>query len=207
MKENRRIPIETLRSRCLQGDRKAQWELFNRYRAGILRQVWWTLGTGTRVDVEETVHKVFIALFKSLKGFRGEASFDTWVSRICTRTCMAQLRIRYRKRERMTVNGVDDLIGSIGDRRFCPDEGLRNRELGEQIYRAVAALKPIRRVVFILFEIEGKSIQEIAEIMKTGTGTVKSRLFRARRDLAGTLRPYVRAGRISANTDIETRAV
>ena len=97
--------------------------------------------------------------------------------------------------------GVDTIFGYPGgavidifdelDKGNQPDLQLYNRQLRELIVRAVEELPEHHRLIFTLRESEGKSYREIAEILDCGTGTVKSRLNRARTCFARTIEPYL----------------
>ncbi|MBD3243463.1 MAG: sigma-70 family RNA polymerase sigma factor [Chitinivibrionales bacterium] len=172
---------------CIDGNRAAQHELFCTYRDTILRLVWRLLGPRDRHERDDAVQQVFIALFRSLDRFRYESSLDTWVYRIGTRVCMTLLRKRYRKRVLQIDPAASTEIEGVRDRSVSPQEQLERREREEALYTALDRLDRHRRTVFVLAEIEGRELEEVARIIGRPVGTVKSRLFRARRDLARML--------------------
>jgi RNA polymerase sigma-70 factor (ECF subfamily) len=82
------------------------------------------------------------------------------------------------------------LLNCCGDDRYRSDRAVEEREFREDFYTALSMLDVNRRAVFVLYEIEGKSLEEITHIVAKPLGTVKSRLFRARRDLQKLLSNY-----------------
>jgi RNA polymerase sigma-70 factor, ECF subfamily len=176
--------------RCVAHDRQAQKQLFHKYREKVFRLVYRLIGSKGRADIEEAIQQTFIGLFRSLRSFRGEASLDTWVYRICAKVCTSAIRRSYSKGILLVspIENPDDHSAGRGDR---PDEVYENAEVGRRIQAALQMLRPERRIAFVLAAIEGKSIEETAAIVGRPVGTVKSRLFRARSDLARILGPLL----------------
>ncbi len=172
---------------CIDGSRAAQHELFEAYRDTVLGLVWRMLGPRDRHELDDAVQQVFIALFRSLAKFRYRSSLDTWVYRVGTKVCMTLLRKRYRKRTLDIDRGASLDIEQLGGRDRSPQERLEQREWREALATALDRLDRDRRAVFVLAEMEGKELEEVARIVGRPVGTVKSRLFRARRDLARML--------------------
>ena len=183
-------PIDQIIENCRRGDRAAQRQLFRRHRDQVYALIVRTLGTGC--DPDEVAQQVFIRLFRSLEHFRGLSSFDTWVYRITAKVCIDQMRTKYRKRRlQMAQGGTDALEHLSGPDEFSPGHRTDRRELSEQLRSALGKLEPEKRMAVILFDVQGLSIDEVAEIVGTPPGTVKSRLFHARRELMKHLRKYV----------------
>lgn len=175
--------------RCEKGNRQSQRELFNQYKSSVYSIIGNTLGP--KFDFDDIVQQVFIKIFRSLKNFKGLSSLDTWIYRITVKVCIDQLRKKYRKRQIKTVSDSDAL-------EFYKDESIKDpldekaeNELKEEIYRALDRLNREKRLVVTMFEMEGFSLQEISNILNKPVGTVKSRLFHGRKELAKYLRKYV----------------
>ncbi len=182
----RTMEISALVARCVAGNRAAQHELFVAYRATVLRLVWRFLGPRDEYEIDEAVQEVFVQLFRSLGRFRGESSFDTWLHRVAAHVCTSLMRKRYRWYERAAQRGTDlDRHASTTD---SPERRAERLDTARAIYAALDRVSRERRVAFVLVDMEGMSLEEAAEVTGTPLGTVKSRLFRARRDLAGLLR-------------------
>ena len=140
----------------------------------------------------------FIRAYRGIKTFKGRSSFSTWLYRIAMNTCIDYTRRRARSVDSRTVpEEVAEYAGSepvtVGKSRGPVDNVLAG-ELGEQIQNAVDALPEYHKSVFVLYEIEGMSYKEIAEVVGCSIGTVMSRLHYARKKLRVMLRPYVDAG-------------
>ena len=179
-------PISVILQKCSENDRMAQHELFYLYKKKVNDIVYNSLGGS--FDVDDIVQQIFIALFNSLKLFKGNASFDTWVYRISVKICTTQLRKKYRKRQpcvRYDSTGIE-----VEDARsWCnPAKALEQRDLERTVYAALDKLSAEKRMIVVLYEMEGKSLEEIARIVRKPIGTVKSRLFHGRKALEKHLR-------------------
>jgi RNA polymerase sigma-70 factor (ECF subfamily) len=167
----------------------AQHELFNLYKNKVYDLAHKSLGA--KFDIDDVVQQVFIALFGSLRHFKGESSLDTWVYRITVKTCTTQLRKKYRKRQPVIVydpmdKECEDHVG------IDPAAALEKRELIRAIYEAFDKISIDKRIIVTMYEIDGHTIEEIARILKKPIGTVKSRLFHGRKALEKHLRGYIK---------------
>lgn len=184
------VSIESILEGCRNGYRPAERQLFRRYRDQVYSLILRTLGGAC--DPDEVAQQVFIRIFRSLVHFKGLSSFDTWVYRITAKTCIDQMRIKYRKRKLQMVHGGTEAVEMLaGPEEHGPLHRSERRELSVQIRGALEKLEPEKRMAVILFDIQGLSISEVADILKTPPGTVKSRLFHARRELMKHLKKYV----------------
>jgi RNA polymerase sigma-70 factor (ECF subfamily) len=120
---------------------------------------------------------VFVRAWEKLAGFRGDAAFSTWLHRLAVNLVLGDRRTRLRRAARELVSAVDET-----DR--AP---LQRVDASMDLERAIAALPAGARAVFVLFEIEGHSHEEIAELMDLAVGTSKAQLHRARALLRGAL--------------------
>jgi RNA polymerase sigma-70 factor (ECF subfamily) len=177
---------------CVRGDRAAERELFRREYPRVLRLVYRLVGS-TR-DIEDILQETFIAVFRGLPRFRGEARLATWIDRIAVRAVFDHFSAR--RRLPVPVEVVADRIDAVGDLgdRAQAREGLR------RLYAVLATLSIDARIAFALYAIDGRSIAEVASITRTARVTAKLRIWRARRELqrrsAGdeVLRDYVARG-------------
>jgi len=171
------------------GERPAQRELFCLCRATVWRLVWRILGPVRKEQVDDVVQDALLQLYRTIGQFRWESSFDTWLYRIVARTCMDALRRKYRKVERAVDRSGD--VDSMADPQGRPDILAEQSEVSEAVRSALGSIGDERRAVFVLVDMEGKSLEEAAGILGRPVGTVKSRLFRARSDLARILGPVL----------------
>jgi RNA polymerase sigma-70 factor, ECF subfamily len=129
---------------------------------------------GNRSDAEDAVQEAFLRAYKSRHAFRSDAALWTWMYRILLNACHDIGRGRASRRDNQKVDAsvAVDLPSPISD---CP--------MRLTLQRAVEALSPIYRDVFLLCEVEGYTHREVADILEIPEGTSKGRLFEARRQL------------------------
>lgn len=147
--------------------------------------------TGSEEDANDIAQEAFIRAFRSLASFRGDSKFSVWLYRLTSNICLDFLRSRRRKKTvSMSWFAADDDEPAeleIPDERFSPHTELERRELRSAIQRALARLPDDMREVLLLREVGGLSYDEIAVSLSLEEGTVKSRIFRARKKLCKIL--------------------
>lgn len=132
-------------------------------------------------DLEDALQDVFVVVHRRLGTFDGSSRLSTWLFGICLRVASQYRRKAHRHREHRVV----DLDGIAGEGNIAaPDATLLAREAAQRLERVLDALKPERRVVFVMFEIESIGCAEIAEQLGLPLGTVYSRLSAARADFS-----------------------
>ena len=137
-------------------------------------------------DALDIAQDVFLRAYTAIGGFRGDSRFSVWLFRLTSNICIDFLRQRQRRRTgSLTYMDEDDQPEEleIPDERFTPEREFERREMNLAISRALSELPPALREIVILREINGLSYEEIGEVMSLEVGTVKSRLFRARKKL------------------------
>jgi RNA polymerase sigma-70 factor, ECF subfamily len=149
-------------------------------------------------DAADITQEVFIKVFRSIRGFHGEASLRTWLYRIALHEASNQRRwwSRHKKQE-ITIDSTaesdseDDaglcLSATLADHRDSPFDHAAQAEVRERVEAALRQLPEAFRTVVILREIEGFAYEEISEILNVNLGTVKSRLTRGRSALRALL--------------------
>jgi len=153
---------------------------------------------GDYQDANDSAQETFIKVYRSLKKFRFESTFSTWLYRIAVNTCKNKLKSsEYRHRKKMVrldnpgkSEGTTDSI-EIRDKTQSPLVELEKKERLVLIQNAIDSLPPEKKAVVVLCDIEGLSYEEIAHITGYGLGTVKSKLARARLDLRKKLRRVI----------------
>ncbi len=153
---------------------------------------------GNYEDAADCAQEVFLKVFRSLKKFRFESNFTTWLYRITVNTCKNKLNsLEYRLRfKKMRINNnkpAEDAPQNveIGDETYSPDLSLKRKEISQLIQEAVNKLPTSQKMVVVLRNMEGRSYDEIVAITGFKPGTVKSKLSRARQELRETLRGRV----------------
>lgn len=150
---------------------------------------------GTEAAAADAAQEAFVSAFKSIDSFRG-GSFKSFILRTVTNTCFDMLR--YNKRRPAT--SLDHLIGDENNdsedgsgEEFLPSadedpaDAAERGDIRRILERAVLRLPPDQRATFVLSDVQGLNYEEIAEVMQTNLGTVKSRLSRARARLRDAL--------------------
>ncbi len=183
-------PDDAAMVRCAQnGDLNAFETLANRYEQRVY-------GLAMRMlrqeqDAEDVTQQTFLSVLENLEGFRGEASFSTWVLRIASH---AALKIIRKRKGLNTVSleeatePSDDLNSIphpefIADWRQSPEHLVERNETRHLLDEALTRLDEKHRLVFLLRDLEGLSIQETAAALELSESNVKVRLLRARLQL------------------------
>ena len=169
-------------ARAAAGDPAAFRTLFVRHKSDVARLVYRMLNAPG--DLDDVVQEVFVQVFRSLKDFRGQAKFSTWLHRVTVNVVLMHRRSA-RSRPVLTEEIPGELIGD--DNQTLPDEEVERRERMRAFQRLLAKLADKKRVVFVLHELEGLSPAEIAEVVGAPVLTVRTRLFYARRELEAML--------------------
>ncbi len=177
------------------GDVAAFDQLITSYRGRVYGVVYNM--TSNREDAADLTQDAFIKAFQSINRFQGQSSFFTWLYRIAINSTLTHLRKNRLKsffslekldeEGRQTAEVIEALTDNSGAER---DTFIR--ELQEKLNEAMQKLSIRHRTVVTLFEIDGLSHQEIAEVMNCSVGTVRSRLHYAKQLLQAELQPYMR---------------
>ena len=180
-----RTTDEVLLRRAGEGDQAAFLELYDRHREPIYRFAYRVLG---EVDIAEDVtHDCFLSLIRKPENFRPErASLRTYLFAAARNLALKHFRSAGRE------TGLDEMAEEPQlPQRHGPLRKLLDEELASEVRKAVFSLPPMQREALILFEYEGLSLAEIAEITDADVGAIKGRLYRARGQLKELLRPYL----------------
>jgi RNA polymerase sigma-70 factor, ECF subfamily len=167
---------------CVAGDSAAWRSLYDRYVGQVIRFV---SGLGVaQEEKDDAVQEVFVAVYKSLPSFRGEAQLSTWIYRIAARH-VARLASRRRFRDMLASvlwREMKDEPSAIPSHHEVEGSAERSSEL-ELLDRMLDKLSPKKRTALVLFEIEGLPVEQVAEIVGCPVNTVWSRLHHARAEL------------------------
>jgi RNA polymerase sigma-70 factor (ECF subfamily) len=173
---------DALVARFKAGDRTAFRDLFARHRNDVVRLVYRMLGA--RGDVDDVVQEVFLQVHRSLRDFRGDAKFSTWLHRVAVNVVL-MVRRAAKSRPMFTGELPED---ASNDDAIWPDEDASRRERMRAFQRCIDKLSDKKRTVFILHELEGMPAAEISEVVEAPVLTVRTRLFYARKELAQLMR-------------------
>jgi len=181
---------DLLVKRAQDGDRNALSELVYRYERKTYNLAYRLMGN--HADASDAAQEALVRVCLRLHNFRGDSAFSTWLFRVVTNTCLDELR----RRGRLRHASLDDVLpleeGAV--QRQAPDEAdspvehAERQEVQAAVQRAIKRLPDEYRVVVVMRDIQGLSYHEIAALLGTTLGTIKSRLHRARQALRAILR-------------------
>jgi RNA polymerase sigma-70 factor (ECF subfamily) len=176
------LPVSTAREhdldlarRASNGDRAAQRELFIAQRAGVHHALFRILGANR--ELEDLLQDAFIEIFRALPSFRGESTLGRWCQTIAVR--VAYLAISRRRPPSVDLALVEDIVASDADVR----RQMLAREAARRLYAALDRIEAKQRIAYALAAIDGKSLAEVAELTASSVFAVKTRVWRARREL------------------------
>lgn len=150
-------------------------------------------------DAHDAMQDAFLNAYRRLDGFRGDAAFGSWLYRVAANACLMRMRRRRRRPEvplEVRTPGFSDdghWIRPVEDLAPQVDELYENKELGRIIQAGMDSLPDNYRAVFVLADLELKSMKEIADILDLTVPNVKTRLHRARLKLREYLSDYLAA--------------
>jgi RNA polymerase sigma-70 factor (ECF subfamily) len=173
------VPADAeLVTRVVQGDHDAFNTLMRRHEDRVffvcLRLM------GNRAAALDASQETFLTLFRKAHQYRATAAVGTWLYRITVNTCYDLLR-REKRRPSEPISEFSDPTDAGAEDPFT------SVELRPTIEAALGELSPEFRAVVVMADVQGFSLPEVAEVLEVPVGTVKSRLFRARRQLAAKL--------------------
>jgi RNA polymerase sigma-70 factor, ECF subfamily len=154
------------------GEQRAATLLVERHASALARFV---SSIGARADVDEVVQDTFVRAFASIDGFRGESSLRTWLFTIARRLVLDRRRAARRRGEHVEVQEGDVAT------EFDALDGVVADETQARMRRAMAALTPTQREVFVLRVSEGMPYREIAEAVDTTEGAARVHYHNAMR--------------------------
>jgi RNA polymerase sigma-70 factor, ECF subfamily len=132
-------------------------------------------------DAEDALQEAYLAAYRAIGAFRGEASLATWLSRLVLNLCLARKRKAQRRENIVSIVPEDpDAPEAIGIDIETPDRALVRSELRELLERKVEELPEAFRTVFMMRCVEELSVEETAELLNIPEATVRTRHFRAR---------------------------
>lgn len=164
----------SLAERATAGERAAQRELFHALKGMVHATLYRVLGSNEHM--EDLLQDVFVEIFRSLPRYRGESKLSSWAAPIAARVAYHHLRSKRARRDNVVVPFQLHVVGS-------PEDHAQHREGLQHLYRLLRRMSPEQHLAFALFTVDGRSIEEIAELTESSTVAVKNRISRARRKL------------------------
>jgi len=170
------------------GKEDAYRELLRRYERPVFSLIYRMVRH--RALAEDLAQETFIKVLNALETYRPEYKFSSWIFKIANNAAIDQLRRR--ELDTLSLDGAPDARTAdeieatalqATDRSESPLEELESRETGTAIERAIGRLRPEYRTCILLRHVEGRSYEEIAEVMDLPLGTVKTYIHRARIEL------------------------
>lgn len=181
---------EQIVERALAGESEAFGEIVRRWERKIFALTFGILGSAE--DARDATQETFVAAYKNLRGFRGEAKVSSWLHRIAVNQCIS----RQRRARVRAETGIEAELEAAGERflstpaHASPAKAAESRQRTEAVRRAVGALPHELREVILMKEFEELTFQEIADALNIPLSTVKSRLYTALRQLRLRLEKY-----------------
>jgi len=159
-------------ARCIAGEPAAQRRLFDREHARVHATLYRILGSNQAID--DVLQETFLAVFRALHTFRGDASLRTWIDRCAVHAAFAHLRAGRRRHLELVPESVESTDASA-ERRVLA------REAARRLYATLDNLDAKQRLAFALHAIDGRPLQEVAKLMDATLVATKARVWRARR--------------------------
>jgi RNA polymerase sigma-70 factor, ECF subfamily len=183
--------IERIRN----GETEAYGELVKKYQDRLFNTCWRI--SGHLDDARDLTQEAFLRAYEKLPTFRDQSSFYTWIYRVAVNLALSHRRTTRRRRQVTGDQAAGTQAEQLAERASqskedAPEQAADEAELQQTVARALQELDDEHRAVVVLRDIEGFDYAEIAEILEIPTGTVKSRLHRARMTLRAAMLPTLR---------------
>jgi RNA polymerase sigma-70 factor (ECF subfamily) len=174
-------PDDSLVTQARQKDYQAFEELVKRYEGRIYGHTLRLLGN--REDAEDVLQETFLNVFRSLDSFRGDSTFSTWIYRIATNNALMRLRkLSHGERELNDELPPPESMKrqALASHILDPKDTLLEKEMLQELDKAVERLPEKYRSIFLLRDVEEFSTDKTAQVLGISEAAVKSRLHRAR---------------------------
>lgn len=174
---------QELLAEAQQGSLDAFEILYHKYEHSVFRTAWGILGD--RQAAEEVLQDCFVRTHRHLNHLHGDPSVGPWLHRVTVNLCYSRLRRNYLSRMTIPLEEISDRL--FNARGLSPEEKSENNEVKAAVHSGIEALDAKHRAVVVLYYLQDLPLEEISSILECPVGTVKSRLFHARRDLCQRL--------------------
>jgi RNA polymerase sigma-70 factor (ECF subfamily) len=180
-------------ARAQTGDQDAFGLLVERHSIRLFQMVYRM--TGNEQDAEDLVQETFLRAYKQLSRFESRAGFGTWLHRIAANCSLDFLRKRKRQDQQIeTIElEVEEPMSTLSSPGPAPDHQVFHLEVREKVEAVMGQLTPMERTAFVLRHFEGRSIDEIGQILGVGPSATKQSIFRAVQKMRRALEPVLNA--------------
>lgn len=177
---------ELVRDFLSEGAQDCFKQLVDRYKDKVFRLAASVMGPGFSAEAEGVTQEVFLQVFKKLSTFRNESRFATWLFRIAYNMALERKR---KKRFKIPHKGVDELSNVAAPLdQTDPAKAVMKQQQNQKVLQSLETLdEPYRTVIYLHYWMK-RPVWEIAQSLGTQPGTIKSHLFRARKQLAQILK-------------------
>jgi RNA polymerase sigma-70 factor (ECF subfamily) len=141
---------------------------------------------GSHEEAQDCTQEAMIRIWRALSTFKGQSSFSTWVYRVTMNTCLDELR-RRKSRSAVSLEAMVDNGFAPADESDTPERSAVRREQRYLLEKAIYDLPEDMKSAIVLRDIQGLSYEEIATVLDTNVGTIKSRISRGREKLRSVL--------------------
>lgn len=180
---------QLLVDRCQQGDRDSFAQLMRLHERQIYNFTYRMLGN--EEEAEDLTQDIFVAAFRGIRSFRGEAKFSTWLYRIALNQTRNRIKYLSRRnffakesrRAQFREEGLLENPELLADSAPSPEQWTLTKSLATQVQECLNQMPPQARQILVLRDVQGFSYEELSEMLSLKPGTVKSRLHRARATL------------------------
>lgn len=180
---------EQMVERALSGDPEAFGEVVCRWERRIFALSFGMLGR--EEDARDATQETFLAAFRNLRGFRGEAKVSSWLHRIAVNQCITrQRRAKVRSETALEDEAEKNAAVFALPSEVSPARAAEHRQISVAVRKAVSALPADLRQVVVMKEFEELTFQEISDVLDVPLSTVKSRLYTALRQLQLRLQKF-----------------
>ena len=135
-----------------------------------------------REDAQDCLQEAMLRVYRAIGSFKGQSTFSTWLYRITMNTCLDELR-RKKNKQSASLDNLLDQGWAPTDTAASPEKHALMREMRGQLVKSINELPEDMRAAIVLRDIQGFAYDEIAEMLETNVGTIKSRISRGREKL------------------------
>lgn len=179
--------------RCQQGDQSAFNELFELIGMDLYRWIYSIVHNPD--DADEVLQEVYVRVFRHINKLKDPTKFQAWISRLLVNQCNTFLKNRGRHMSYSldeSIESTEDQLPMQGSQQtLSPRDSLEQKELLQTILKAIKTLPPKQRMAIQLFEVEGYSIKEVADMLDSTEGAIKFNLHEGRKKLRKYLKPFL----------------
>lgn len=182
------IPDDVYVHKTVEGDVEAFNELVNRHHTKIYGLAYRMLGNSE--DAEDATQETFLEAYKSIKTFRFQSQFGTWLYRVGMNTCNQYIRKAKTRNRMLDAYTEETAVRGVAEEQEIPERMAIKTEQREVVQAAIDRLPPKQREVITLYYMQHLKYKEIAEVLNCSLGTVASRLNKAMQNLKTKLEKY-----------------